>query len=250
METQDGSPSLQWLAHDRREIMHHSGGAFSETIYIYEPVVKAAFQRFESPTLVSVGLGLGYNEILVAKHAADRTCQLVSFESDSNLRSAFRAFVSGESSPLTEVYRKICRFFEVDERQIREWFQRQKWQCEPALQVAAQMPPAVHGFLWDAFSKNTTPELWEEKFLIECFSRGVAGATLGTYASHSVLKRSLKASGFAVEIRDGFQGKRNSTFASLENGDFYLEDGRMVFTARYHLERGYCCDSGCRHCPY
>ncbi len=24
----------------------------------------------------------------------------------------------------------------------------------------------------------------------------------------------------------------------------------MVFTAEYHLRRGFCCDSGCRHCPY
>lgn len=33
-------------------------------------------------------------------------------------------------------------------------------------------------------------------------------------------------------------------------GDFYLEAGFMVFTAQYHLRRGYCCGSGCRHCPY
>ncbi len=26
--------------------------------------------------------------------------------------------------------------------------------------------------------------------------------------------------------------------------------GRTVFTARFLAERGYCCDSGCRHCPY
>lgn len=32
--------------------------------------------------------------------------------------------------------------------------------------------------------------------------------------------------------------------------DFYWEDGCVVFTAAYHLRRGYCCDSGCRHCPY
>jgi hypothetical protein len=26
--------------------------------------------------------------------------------------------------------------------------------------------------------------------------------------------------------------------------------GHTVFTARFLAERGYCCDSGCRHCPY
>jgi len=31
---------------------------------------------------------------------------------------------------------------------------------------------------------------------------------------------------------------------------FYLENGLLVYTAAFHLERGYCCGSGCRHCPY
>jgi prepilin-type N-terminal cleavage/methylation domain-containing protein/prepilin-type processing-associated H-X9-DG protein len=33
-------------------------------------------------------------------------------------------------------------------------------------------------------------------------------------------------------------------------GDFYFDTGLMVFTAAYHRRRGYCCGSGCRHCPY
>jgi hypothetical protein len=35
-----------------------------------------------------------------------------------------------------------------------------------------------------------------------------------------------------------------------EGRDYYLESGRMVFTANYLKRRGYCCGSGCRHCPY
>lgn len=35
------------------------------------------------------------------------------------------------------------------------------------------------------------------------------------------------------------------------NEDYYInEDGYVVFTEEYHLKRGYCCESGCRHCPY
>lgn len=35
-------------------------------------------------------------------------------------------------------------------------------------------------------------------------------------------------------------------------GDYYLDSttGRMVFTEQYHRRRGYCCGSGCRHCPW
>ena len=29
-----------------------------------------------------------------------------------------------------------------------------------------------------------------------------------------------------------------------------LIDGKVVFTASFHLKRGYCCRSGCRHCPF
>jgi len=37
----------------------------------------------------------------------------------------------------------------------------------------------------------------------------------------------------------------------LEEGDYYIsEEGYIVFTEKYHLKRGYCCKSGCRHCPY
>ncbi|MGD0631569.1 MAG: DUF5522 domain-containing protein [Terracidiphilus sp.] len=37
---------------------------------------------------------------------------------------------------------------------------------------------------------------------------------------------------------------------ALEPEDFYFEGPSMVFTAAYHLKRGSCCGSGCRHCPY
>jgi hypothetical protein len=37
---------------------------------------------------------------------------------------------------------------------------------------------------------------------------------------------------------------------ALDAEDYYIENGLIVFTAAYHLKRGYCCGSGCRHCPY
>ena len=36
----------------------------------------------------------------------------------------------------------------------------------------------------------------------------------------------------------------------IEERDYYIESGAMVFTASYLERRGYCCGSGCRHCPY
>lgn len=36
-----------------------------------------------------------------------------------------------------------------------------------------------------------------------------------------------------------------------EHIDFYYNEmGYKVFTEVFHLKRGYCCKSGCKHCPY
>ena len=43
---------------------------------------------------------------------------------------------------------------------------------------------------------------------------------------------------------------QKSTPPLLAPEDYYFEGECMVFTAAYHLKRGYCCGSGCRHCPY
>lgn len=36
----------------------------------------------------------------------------------------------------------------------------------------------------------------------------------------------------------------------VEGLDYYMENGFLVFTERYLRKRGFCCRSGCRHCPY
>lgn len=36
-----------------------------------------------------------------------------------------------------------------------------------------------------------------------------------------------------------------------EGEDYYInENGLWVLTEAYHLKRGFCCESGCKHCPW
>lgn len=44
------------------------------------------------------------------------------------------------------------------------------------------------------------------------------------------------------------KSKKKNQF--VENVHYYLEGERIVFTEQFHLERGQCCGTGCRHCPY
>jgi hypothetical protein len=36
----------------------------------------------------------------------------------------------------------------------------------------------------------------------------------------------------------------------VEGEDFYMEGRFIVFTEKFLRDRGYCCESGCRHCPW
>jgi len=39
--------------------------------------------------------------------------------------------------------------------------------------------------------------------------------------------------------------------SKLADEDYYMSpEGFIVFTEKYHLKRGHCCKSGCKHCPY
>lgn len=65
---------------------------------------------------------------------------------------------------------------------------------------------------------------------------------LGLLAEHA--RRLNDPAQILARVRAEIQG-------ATDPADFYLEaGGRMVFTAHYHLKRGSCCGSGCRHCPY
>ena len=45
-------------------------------------------------------------------------------------------------------------------------------------------------------------------------------------------------------------GFDNTQVLSNEDNFYYSKDGLIIFTEKYHLDRGYCCESKCKHCPY
>jgi hypothetical protein len=46
------------------------------------------------------------------------------------------------------------------------------------------------------------------------------------------------------------ESTENKPQTFVEGTDFYFENGLMVLTGQFLKKRGYCCGSGCRHCPY
>ena len=44
--------------------------------------------------------------------------------------------------------------------------------------------------------------------------------------------------------------KREKSNKLLPSDFYYDKFGNMVFTEEYHIKRGICCGSGCKHCAF
>ncbi len=231
VKTEDGSPSLHWKlnAEAAGEMMHHRGGALAETEQIYGEVVRQAL-GLQARHFCSVGLGLGYNEMMIARdilrtNTPISEIRVTSYESDPFLVESFLFFLKNPAviSEINSIYQNIINLMAPAEiKQITELLLKLKeeghWKISGALSaevVAASMqsPSALYDVvLYDAFSSKTSPELWNEEFLNLFLEKMMSQKCFfSTYACTGPLKRSLKAHGFEVILREGFHGKRNST---------------------------------------
>jgi len=52
--------------------------------------------------------------------------------------------------------------------------------------------------------------------------------------------------------KDSKPSKIPETGSTPKKGiDYYFnEEGLLVMTEKYLMQRGYCCENGCLHCPY
>lgn len=224
--TQDGSPTLRLLngTPENGETMHHSGGAYSETVYIYGKALEFGFSKVKDPKILSVGLGLGYVETLAAAYAlkfGSNDWELDSYEKVEGLRQNFQEFYLGSATHLVyeEILVRTSKTFELDPLKLKEAvklaLQSGRLRLKADL-LEDELPKGFYQVIcYDAFSSKTNPDLWTEEFLGKVLS-SADSKTCGfsTYACMGNLKRSLRRDQFEMEVRDGFYGKRNCTWAS------------------------------------
>ena len=223
IKTADKSPTLSLAGGEK---MHSLDGALSETLEIYGPVIEKSSQR-DFPTILSMGLGLGYNEILSLGHLYKRNCQsftLVSFETVDFLRTQWLAWIRGEKSELESCYEfillAIANQLEIDHTKNLKGFalqaiSKKQLVLNSALNIENSTETRFQGILYDAFSSNTDQNLWSEEHL-NLFLTNYSHpeyCLFSTYAATGTLKRSLIENGFTLEKKKGFGKKRESTYA-------------------------------------
>lgn len=246
LRTADGSHSLRYCADSAEqwtEPMHSSKGAWSETLHVYEPALIHALARTKESTpfaIASIGLGLGYNELLAAAISLQQRRRpedvlIYSFESEPALRHAFEArFQLGTSLPLPqalnaaydEILHRISVHSAISEADLLAYvhslFALKNFQLLGAIDTAALKDLSLTEercscILFDAFSPESSPDLWSEDLLTQLVTTLCAQTCIfASYASRTGLKKILKAQGFKLEKVGGFAGKRERTFASRD----------------------------------
>ena len=225
--------------------MHSLLGAKSETFQIYAGPVLAQIAKWQASEtgpdeyrLFNLGLGLGYTEWLILgglfqMEIPVESVRWTTFETESSLVGAFLGVsLAGSAADLggkglnaifASVFSEICKTGGLDVAEFRSYLGQliksgrlQVLNKPFDKRAAAQGAKApFHFVLYDAYSGESQPELWEEELLMQFLQTSAAEdhCLFLTYASKGSLKRALRATGFQILPTPGFGGKRESTQA-------------------------------------
>lgn len=209
--TADGSPTLRLS--EEGEPMHHSGGAAKETNYIYADPLRASLAQMPEASTCVVGLGLAYIEIAWALCEPTKGATLTSFEIVEPLRKNFDDWLNSEDP---DIYDDVAKTLQTnaDIPKLKNRL-RQNFLAEPIRSDArGELARSWNLICYDAFSKKSSSDLWDEVFLNGFIEQACApDCVFITYACTGILKKTLKRHGFVTVDRLGFPGKKNCTLA-------------------------------------
>lgn len=227
--TADGSPTLRLkeaLFEKRPESMHHSGGAASETRYIYTLPFNIIKKFSDDIRVGVVGLGLGYIELSLLKDLdttedLEKIIEITSFEKVDELTEKFKNWIfKKENNDLYNlIQEKIIQFSlkPNSDFKIQDFLEKNKniqWNFLKELSLDTQIDRKFNFIAYDAFSRSTDHPLWSDEFLDYFLSQLCdQDCVFTTYACTGSLKRALVRNGFYFMKRLGFSQKRDSTIA-------------------------------------
>lgn len=228
IKTSDQSPSL-FITKDLQqhtESMHSKEGAFNESLYIYQYALEEAYNNNVDFHIFSLGLGLGYNEIGSLCFACKQDIHefsITSFEKIELLNQFFLNFLKDKKNKIPNIFSKAytdilklyLKHYDLSESEFFKFYNTHKKKLILKHQLDTDLPKQQFSIiLYDAYSNQTDPPLWEEAYLDNfLFKCSKPKSVFSTYAATGSLNRALLKNDFTIKKRKGFGKKRESTFA-------------------------------------
>lgn len=231
LKTKDQSPTCFTSSTEKgeAETMHSSQGAFTETDYVYGTAIQKTLDNpKEQYHFLNLGVGIGYNELSIICYCIKNQipalkCHISSYEFYSELSHSLIEFYQKDKEHSflgcyhNEILELYSEFFEIKTTVIknfaRDLISSKNWIMNGPINESFKLNSQIDCYLFDAYSSNTDPQLWELNFLNKLLSYSAETSVFSTYAATGDLKRCLKSNGFSTPKRKGFAFKRESTLA-------------------------------------
>lgn len=210
VETGDGSPSLR----GEREPMHHLGGAYTETQYIYGDALRKLIPQaqLEEWRVIVVGLGLGYIELLSMAEALknQKKLHLLSYEINSQLVQTFLNWLSGEQTSF--VYDQLYSYFERDYKgvgsiklELYKLYQNGDWIIKGGLDESSLAENKIPVILENESNAKKSNVKNSSSIRTEAItSESIASGIMGTGAMDD---KDVKMKDYNAILFDAFSGK-------------------------------------------
>ena len=211
LKTADGSNTVSIPELDITYRSRH--GALQESLIVFIEAgleFRWSMAPGEPLRLFEMGFGTGLNALLTA-HAAVRNRRSIVYTTMEPypLETAITNSLDYDNGGDTLALLHQCDWNKSVE--INEYFSFRKHQLKLAGFETSEQFDLVY---FDAFGPVTQPEIWSPESFAKIFSMMNKGATLVTYCSKSVVRRTMKDVGFVVNKIPGPRGKREMVRAT------------------------------------
>lgn len=218
LTTDDGSVTLYSEYFD--ENCHSQGGAKNETLYNYIEGCEIFSRQNHYPIVIlEVGLGLGFGPRLVFELLKKQnlglasSIKIVSTEIDRVLVEYFFQQFNSVFRPENLSVEQNVFLYQEGNFTLEVLVGDAR---ETLLNYGQQKKIKFNAVFQDPFSPRKNPLLWSKQWFQLIRSLCADDVILSTYSAASSMRKALIGSGWRVEKREGFGGKREATRAFLK----------------------------------
>jgi tRNA U34 5-methylaminomethyl-2-thiouridine-forming methyltransferase MnmC len=202
------------------ETYHSKHGALQESIHVYIENGLIIFKELEKVKVLEVGFGTGLNALLTWNKAEALKLKveyhtLEPFPISEEITSQLNYPSLLEDPTSVERFNQLHACAWEEEIELSDYFTIHKYKSTLEEKI---LPENIFNVCYfDAFAPNHQDDIWSEFNFKKIHDSLKDGGILTTYCAQAIFKRTLRASGFRVEKRQGPKWKKEMTWGVKDN---------------------------------